>query len=112
MINEMQNGKALGPDGFNVDFFKSCWKIIKHDILEVVEDSRRSTKVLRVFNVSFIDLIPNKEIAITPNAFRPITLCNVVYKIISKVIANRLKQLLLALISEEQTGYARETNPQ
>ena len=41
----------------------------------------------------------------TPDGFRSIALCNVVYKIISKVIANRLKPLLLAFISEEQTGY-------
>jgi len=70
-----------------------------------VEDSRISKKVLRAFNVSFIALIPKKENAMTPDGFRPIALCNVVYKIISKVIANRLKPLLPALISEEKTGY-------
>jgi len=42
VINEMKNGKAPGPDGFNVDFFKACWKTVKQGILEVVEDSRRS----------------------------------------------------------------------
>eukprot|EP00253_Pinus_taeda_P016575 PITA_16575 len=41
----------------------------------------------------------------TPDKFRPIALCNVVYKIISKMIANRLKPLLLALVSEEKTGF-------
>ena len=41
----------------------------------------------------------------TPNRFRPRALCNVVYKIISKVIANRLKPLLPALVSEEKIGY-------
>ena len=41
----------------------------------------------------------------TPDRFRPIALCNVVYKIISKVIENRLKPLLPTLVSEEKTGY-------
>lgn len=58
VINEMKNGKAPGPYGFNVDFFKACWKTVKQDILEVVEDSRRSKKVLKAFNVYFIALIP------------------------------------------------------
>ena len=42
VIKYMQNGKAPGPDGFNVDFFKTCWETIKHDILEVVENLRKS----------------------------------------------------------------------
>ena len=105
VINEMQNGKAPSPDGFNVDFFKACWKTVKQDILEVVEDSRRSKAVLKALNASFIALIPKQEKAMTPDRFKPITYCNVVYKIISKVIANRFKPLLPALISEEQIGY-------
>ena len=42
VIKEMQNGKYLGMDGFNIDFFKACWEIVKQDILDVVEDLRRS----------------------------------------------------------------------
>eukprot|EP00253_Pinus_taeda_P010243 PITA_10243 len=72
VINEMQNGKAPGPDGFNVEFFKSCWKTVKQDILEVVEDSRRSRSVLKALNASFITLIPKQEKAITLDRFRPI----------------------------------------
>jgi len=105
VIKEMQSGKAPGPDGFNVDFFKACWDIVKKDILEVVEDSRKYKKVLRALNASFIALIPKNENSMTPDGFKPIALCNVVYKIISKVVANRLKSLLPSLISEEQTGY-------
>jgi len=41
VIKEMQSGKAPGPEGFNVDFFKACWDIVKQDIIEVVEDSRK-----------------------------------------------------------------------
>jgi len=70
-----------------------------------MEDSRQHKKVLKALNVTFIALIPKKENAITPERYRPISLCNVVYKIISKVIANRFKPLLPSLISEEQTGY-------
>jgi len=58
VITEMHNGKAPSPDGFNVDFFKTCWRIVKQDILEVVEDSRRFKIVLKVLNESFIALIP------------------------------------------------------
>jgi len=101
----MHNGKAPGPNGFNVDFFKTCWEIVKNDILEVVEDSRKSKSILRALNESFIALIPKQDKAMTPDRFRPIALCNVVYKIISKVIANRLKPLLPTLVSKAQTGY-------
>lgn len=101
----MWNGKALGPDGFNVDFFKSYWGIIKQDILNVVEVSRKNRTVLKAFNTSFITLIPKKDNAMTPNIFRPIALCNVVYKMICKVIANMLKPLLPTLVYVEQTRY-------
>jgi len=105
VLKEMQNGKAPGPDGFNVDFFKACWNIAKQDILNVVEDSRKNNTILKALNTSFIALIPKQEATQTPDKFRPIALCNVVYKIISKVVANRLKPLLPSLLSIEQSGY-------
>eukprot|EP00253_Pinus_taeda_P023276 PITA_23276 len=74
---------------------------VKQDMLKVVEDSRQHKKVLKALNVTFIALIPKKGNVMTPKGFRPIALCNVVYKIISKVIANRMKPLLPSLISEE-----------
>jgi ATP phosphoribosyltransferase len=40
VVQEMPNGKAPGPDGFTVEFFKACWEVVKHDIYGVVEDSR------------------------------------------------------------------------
>ena len=58
VLKEMQNGKALGPDGLNVDFFKSCWNIVKRDIVEMVEDSRQNKTILKALNTSFIALIP------------------------------------------------------
>eukprot|EP00253_Pinus_taeda_P017824 PITA_17824 len=105
VIKEMQNGKAPGLDGFNVDLFKPCCNIAKKDILEVVKDSRKNKIVLKALKTSFISLIPKQENAMTPDRFRPIALCNVVYKIVSKIIANSVKPLLPTLVSKEQTGY-------
>eukprot|EP00253_Pinus_taeda_P030366 PITA_30366 len=104
-VKDMPNGKAPGPNGFTIDFYKACWEIIKTEVWEVVEDSRCSSSILKSFNSAFITLIPKEEEANTPSKFRPIALCNVLYKIISKVIANRLKPILRDIISEEQSGY-------
>jgi len=61
--------------------------------------------ILKVLNTSFISLIPKQDNALTSDKYRPIALCNVVYKIISKVVANRLKPLLPTLVFVEQSGY-------
>jgi hypothetical protein len=56
-------------------------------------------------NATFLTLIPKEERVTNPKNFRPIALCNVIYKIISKVIALRLKPILPFIISKEQSGY-------
>lgn len=104
-VRSMPNDKAPGPDGFTINFYKACWHIVKQDIWEIVEDSRRSKTILKSLNSTFIALIPKVEEANKPEKFRPIALCNVIYKIISKVIANRLKSVLPGIISQEQSGY-------
>jgi hypothetical protein len=104
-LQEMPNGKSLGPDGFTVDFFKAYWEVIKHDVYRVVEESIRSASILKALNATMITPIPKENEAKIPDRYRPIALCNVVYKIISKVIANRLKPLLPTLLSQEQAGF-------
>jgi hypothetical protein len=101
----MSNGKAPGPDGFTVEFFKACWKIVEHDVYRVVEESRRSASILKALNATMITLIPKENEATTPDCYRPIALCNVVYKIICKVIETRLKTLLPTLVSQEREGF-------
>lgn len=68
--------------------------------MNVVEDSRSNKTILKAINTSFISLIPKQDSAQTTDKFRPIALRNVVYKIISKVVANRLKPILPSLVSE------------
>eukprot|EP00253_Pinus_taeda_P008521 PITA_08521 len=104
-VKDIPNGKAPGPDGFTINFYKACWEIIKIEVWEVVEDSWRSSSILKSLNSTFLALIPKEEEANTPLKFQPIALCNVLYNIISKDIANRLKPILPGIISEEQSGY-------
>jgi hypothetical protein len=75
------------------------------ELLRVVEEVRITRKVLGSFNFTFIALIPNSNKNVTCDEFRPISLCNYVYKIIAKVLAVRLKKLLLDVILEEKFGF-------
>jgi hypothetical protein len=101
----MPPGKALDPDGFTTDFFHHCWDLVREEVWEVVEESRASGLVLLALNATFVTLIPKEERVTNPKKFRPIALCNVIYKIITKVVANRLKPILTHVISKEQARY-------
>jgi len=59
-------------------------------------------------NATFIALIPKEAQPNTPDKYKPIVLCNIIYKILSKVIASRLKLLLPLIISPEQSGYVED----
>lgn len=75
------------------------------EITEVVEESRKKGEVYSPFNATFIALIPKKEVPETFEDFKPISLCNSIYKIIAKVIAIRIKPILSRHISKEQFGF-------
>ena len=70
------------------------------DVSRVVLSCLNSTSILRSINHTFITLIPKVQNPKRVSDFRPISLCNVIYKIISKAIANHLKPLLNSIISE------------
>jgi len=101
----MSKGKSLGPNRFTVDFYQVCFSVIKSEDWEAVEDFRKFKKVLLAFNRTFLTLIPKEEKVETPHKFLPIYLCNVIYKLISKLITERLKPLFPSLISTEKTCY-------
>ena len=103
----MKKGKAPDPDGFLIEFFQEFWEIIKLDLLEVVQESHRNKQMLKSMNSTFLVLIPKQEGANQLTQFRPIELCNVVYKIITKLIVERLKLLLNTLICPKQGGFVK-----
>jgi hypothetical protein len=105
IVKSMASGKSPGPDGFTVDFFQVGWPILGNDIWEVVEESRNSKTILQAFNATFITLISKIKGESSTDKFCPISLCNVIYKIISKLISSRLKPILPLIISQEQGGF-------
>lgn len=104
-VNLLKAGKAPGPDGFTSNFFQHFWELIKWEVWQVVEESRTLRWMYPGMNATFIALIPKAEESNTLDKYRPIALCNIVYKIVSKVVALRLKPMLPLIISPEQSGY-------
>jgi hypothetical protein len=91
VVREMNGDKAPGLDGFFMACFQKCWEVMKEDILKVFKEFHSRGKFEKIFNATFVSLVPKKAIVVDIKDFRPISLVGGVYKIISKVLANRLK---------------------
>eukprot|EP00253_Pinus_taeda_P013921 PITA_13921 len=104
-MKNMAKDKSPGPDGWTIELFLHFFDLIGSEITEVVEESRLKGEIYRPFNSTFIALIPKKDELETFEDFRPISLCNCIYKIIAKVIAIRLVPILSRNISIEQFGF-------
>uniref|UniRef100_A0A2N9HC19 Reverse transcriptase zinc-binding domain-containing protein n=1 Tax=Fagus sylvatica TaxID=28930 RepID=A0A2N9HC19_FAGSY len=105
VVRNMSGEKAPGPDGFSLVFFQSCWDIIKQDVMSVFRDFHASRDFVKSLNVTFLALIPKKPGAQECKDFRPISLVTGMYKIIAKVLANRLSGVLSKLISASQNAF-------
>lgn len=100
--------KALGPDGFSSGFFKAAWPTIGEDFTTAVLDFFKSGKILGQINATNITLVPKVKWPSSVSDYRPISCCNISYKVISKLIAQRLNIVLPILISENQSAFARD----
>lgn len=101
----MNPTKAPGPDGMTPLFFKKFWKIVKPEIIRATQSFFHSGIMLKAINHTLISLIPKIDNPTEVKHFRPISLCNVIYKIISKILANRLKTVLDECISKNQAAF-------
>lgn len=99
-IRGMAPLKALRPHDMPPLFFQTYWSNVGMDVTHAVLSSLNSSSILKSINHTFITLIPKVNNPERVSNFRPISFYNVIHKIISKVIANRLKPLLDSIISE------------
>lgn len=97
--------KAPGPDGFSAHFFQRHWVLCGEEVTTVVLRILRGEDNPAGVNDTLIVLIPKVANAEELGQYRPISLCNVLYKIASKVVANRLKPILPQIVAEEQSAF-------
>ncbi|GJW48476.1 RNA-directed DNA polymerase, eukaryota [Tanacetum coccineum] len=99
------DNKSPGPDGFTFEFFKKYWDCIGSDFCEAVEYFFVNSSFSKGCNSSFVALIPKVMDAKFVNDFRPISLIGSVYKVVTKVLANRLAPVIADLISDTQSAF-------
>ncbi|KAJ6856768.1 hypothetical protein NC651_038440 [Populus alba x Populus x berolinensis] len=101
----IDDDKAPGPDGFSSCFFKKAWNVIGGDFCAAVRDFFVSGALLKQINHSIITLIPKSANTTLASDFRSISCCNVIYKVIAKILAMRLSHALVPIISPLQNAF-------
>ena len=104
---ELNGDKAPDPDGFTVAFWQACWDFVKEEIVELFKEFYDQRSFSKSLNTTFLVLIPKKGGAEDLGDFRPISLLGGLYKLLAKVLANRLKKVLGKVVSEDQNAFVK-----
>ncbi|KAG7556378.1 Endonuclease/exonuclease/phosphatase superfamily [Arabidopsis suecica] len=108
VLFKMPVNKAPGPDGYTVEFFKQAWSIVGNDFVTAIQSFFLMGFLPKGVNTTILALIPKKNEATEMKDYRPISCCNVMYKVISKILANRLKKILPASIAPNQSAFIKD----
>ncbi|XP_021761146.1 uncharacterized protein LOC110725977 [Chenopodium quinoa] len=105
VINNLGAMKAPGPDGYQDIFYQKNWALVADNVYELVLDVLAGKRMPEKLNDTFLVLIPKVDNPELASLFRPISLCNVAYKIVTKAIVNRIKPMMPHLTSCNQTSF-------
>ena len=107
-LHSMKHNKSPGSDGFPAEFYKFFWSSLKCFVTRMFEESYSNAALPQSLREGIIILLPkNGRPRDQLKSYRPITLLNTAYKILSGVIANRFKQVISKLIHPAQTAFIK-----
>ena len=106
-LNEWNGDKAPRPDGFSISFWQESWNLVKGEIVEMFREFHEKETFTRSLNTTFIVLIPKKCGAEDLRDFRPISLVISLYKLLAKVLANKLKRVVGKVVSKAQNAFVK-----
>lgn len=106
----LNKNNAPGPDGFGGVFFHTYWHLIEFVVCNAILEFFTKDWILPNYNVNTIILIPKTKDSYLVDMYIPIALENFKFKIISKIIADRLASILPNIISKEQKGFTHGIN--
>ena len=101
----MPANKAPGPDGYPMEFYKAAWPVIGKDFITAIQSFFLFGFMPHSINATLLSLVPKTTEAEKMTDFRPIACCNVIYEVISKIIAKRLKATLPEAIELNQRAF-------
>jgi len=108
-IKQLPSDKAPGPDGFTGRFYKSCWSIIKEDVMAALHAIwGKKFRNLWMLNSAYITLLPKRFDAEQVKDFRPISLVHSFAKLVTKILANRLASRLDKMVSPNQSAFIKK----
>lgn len=104
-FKHMAKSKCPGPDGFTTEFFLSTWAITGEDVCKGIKHFFDTLHLPRIINSAAIALIPKSSNAASMNHYRPISCCNTLYKCVAKILSNRMRVIMVGLISPNQSAF-------
>lgn len=104
-VQQLARNKVSGPDGIPNEFLQTHWSVVKENVTQLIHGFYNHSIDLSNINHANIVMIPKKEICVKVSDYRPISIMNAILNLVSKILANRLRDFLPVLIVQTQTAF-------